>query len=113
VHFTSQGLAQTLVRLVIEYAPEGIFESLGGALGSVDRRIKSDLERFKAFIEKRGAETGGWRGTVVAGSVQPELVERHNAPITEADPRIAEPPRREPSGDEPPRNDPYGPRGGL
>ena len=27
-------------------------------------RPRSDLERFKAFIEARGSETGGWRGDV-------------------------------------------------
>lgn len=105
VHFTSQGIAQTQVRLVIDYAPQGIFESLGGALGSVDRRIRSDLERFKAFIERQGAETGAWRGTVVAGSVQPELVERWNAPIAEEQPRTVEPKRHDPSR-EPLRGEP-------
>jgi hypothetical protein len=28
------------------------------------RRVKGDLERFKEFIETRGAETGAWRGEV-------------------------------------------------
>ena len=31
---------------------------------SSQRRVKGDLERFKAFIEERGAATGAWRGTV-------------------------------------------------
>jgi hypothetical protein len=30
----------------------------------VSRRVKGDLERFKEFIEKRGSETGAWRGEV-------------------------------------------------
>jgi hypothetical protein len=30
----------------------------------VSRRVEGDLERFKDFIEKRGHETGSWRGTV-------------------------------------------------
>jgi hypothetical protein len=29
-----------------------------------DRQVESDLRRFKTFIEKRGAETGAWRGNV-------------------------------------------------
>jgi hypothetical protein len=32
--------------------------------GLVGHRIEGDLKRFKAFIESRGAEEGGWRGTV-------------------------------------------------
>jgi hypothetical protein len=39
-------------------------ESTGDALGVVSNRIESDLERFKDFIEKRGQETGAWRGTI-------------------------------------------------
>ena len=37
------------------------------ALGVVERRVKGDLERFKAFIESRQAPTGAWRGTVDDG----------------------------------------------
>jgi hypothetical protein len=34
------------------------------ALGFDDRQVKSDLERFKKFIECQGGETGAWRGEV-------------------------------------------------
>jgi hypothetical protein len=30
----------------------------------VERRVEGDLKRFKEFIESRGTETGGWRGSV-------------------------------------------------
>ena len=36
----------------------------GDALGVPERRVKGDLDRFKAMIESRGAETGAWRGDV-------------------------------------------------
>jgi len=26
--------------------------------------VKADMRKFKAFIESRGTETGGWRGEV-------------------------------------------------
>ena len=39
-------------------------EQAGDKLGVVDRRAKGDLERFKQFIERRGQETGAWRGSV-------------------------------------------------
>jgi hypothetical protein len=41
-----------------------VLEKVGSALGSDDRRVKGDLQRFKEFIESRGAETGAWRGEV-------------------------------------------------
>jgi uncharacterized membrane protein len=55
---------RTRVMLQIDYEPEGVVESAGDALGIVSRRIEGDLKRFKEFIESRGRETGGWRGTV-------------------------------------------------
>ena len=60
--------ATTRVTLQMDVDPEGIVESAGTALGLLERRVKGDLERFKAFIEERGAETGAWRGTVEQGS---------------------------------------------
>ncbi len=55
---------KTRVMLQMDYDPEGIVENLGDKLGFVSRRVEGDLERFKDFIEKRGAETGAWRGEV-------------------------------------------------
>ncbi len=54
----------TRVTVEMDFAPEGLAEKAGDALGVVDRRVKGDLERFKDFIEGRGVETGAWRGEV-------------------------------------------------
>jgi uncharacterized membrane protein len=54
----------TRVGLSLEFEPEGAVETIGDKLGFVKRRAEHDLERFKEFMEARGAETGGWRGTV-------------------------------------------------
>ncbi|WP_307827338.1 SRPBCC family protein [Planomonospora sp. ID82291] len=54
----------TRVTLQMEYDPEGFVETVGDWLQIVRIRVKGDLERFKAFIESRGAETGAWRGDV-------------------------------------------------
>jgi len=54
----------TRVMLQLEYDPQGVVENLGDMLGVVSRRVAGDLERFKAFIEARGQETGAWRGEV-------------------------------------------------
>jgi len=54
----------TRVNLCMAYEPEGFTENVGDKLGFVGRRIEGDLKRFKEFIEERGIETGGWRGTI-------------------------------------------------
>ena len=55
---------KTRIMLQMEYDPQGVVENLGDMLGMVSRRVANDLERFKAFIEARGHETGAWRGEV-------------------------------------------------
>ncbi len=64
VNFHRLGEDETRVLVSMDYEPEGIVEKAGAALGFDDRQVKGDLERFKQLIEKRGAETGAWRGTV-------------------------------------------------
>ncbi len=58
----------TLLSLRLDYEPQGLLEKIGDALGFVTRRVEGDLERFKKFIEERGAATGAWRGEVAAQS---------------------------------------------
>ncbi len=52
------------VTLQMDYDPEGFVEVVADAFGIVEARVRGDLQRFKEFIEARGVETGGWRGTV-------------------------------------------------
>ena len=52
------------IMLQMEYEPEGLLENAGDMLGIASHRVNADLERFKVFIEARGAETGAWRGKV-------------------------------------------------
>jgi uncharacterized membrane protein len=54
----------TRITVQIDWAPEGIKEQVGSALGADDLRVKGDLQRFKDFIESRGYETGAWRGEI-------------------------------------------------
>ena len=65
-HRISDG--KTKIMLQLDYDPEGVVENVGDAVGLVSARVKGDLERFKEFIEARGRETGGWRGTVPVGN---------------------------------------------
>ncbi|MCC6237190.1 MAG: SRPBCC family protein [Dehalococcoidia bacterium] len=55
---------RTEVHLEMSYEPEGLVENVGDALGVPERQIRDDLERFRAFIEARGRESGGWRGVI-------------------------------------------------
>ena len=64
VEFIPEGTERTRVKLVMEYEPEGIVENIGDAIGVTDMRVKSDLKRFKEFIELAAAETGAWRGEI-------------------------------------------------
>ena len=56
------------VTLQMDVDPEGLVETIGTALGFLERRVKEDLERFKEYIESRGTESGAWRGEVAAPS---------------------------------------------
>jgi uncharacterized membrane protein len=55
---------RTRIMLQLEAEPEGPVEKAGDALGVLKRRVKGDLERFKELIERRGHESGAWRGDV-------------------------------------------------
>ncbi len=65
---TFHRISETSSRVTVQmdYQPHGIVESLGDAVGIVQRRVRGDLARFKTFIERRGEETGAWRGDVDA-----------------------------------------------
>ena len=64
VTFDRLGDQRTRVHLELEYEPEGLVENVGDFLGVVSRRARGDLARFKEFIERRGHETGAWRGRI-------------------------------------------------
>jgi uncharacterized membrane protein len=63
---------KTEIQVHMEYEPESAKEKAGGALGVPDRKVESDLKRFKDFIEERGSETGAWRGEIKHGDVANE-----------------------------------------
>lgn len=64
VTFEPVGPDRTRVNVVFEYDPQGLVEKAGDKVGLVDKRVEGDLERFKAYIEERGTEEGGWRGEI-------------------------------------------------
>ena len=64
VTFHRLGDSTTRVMLQLDTEPEGIVEKAGEAVGVVGHQVKSDLHRFKDFIESQPGETGAWRGDV-------------------------------------------------
>ncbi|MEX2046155.1 MAG: SRPBCC family protein, partial [Chloroflexota bacterium] len=70
VRFQPEGQGKTKVSLELTYEPQDAAEKVGDALGFLERQVSADLERFKEFIESRGAPTGVWRGEVRGGQVE-------------------------------------------
>jgi uncharacterized membrane protein len=54
----------TRVTLQMDYQPDGVLEAIGDALGAVRMETRANLTNYKEMLEKRGAETGGWRGKI-------------------------------------------------
>ena len=67
VRFEPISADRTRVRLEMAYEPETAVEKAGDALGVLSRKVEKTVDDFKDFIEKRGRETGGWRGEVHGG----------------------------------------------
>jgi uncharacterized membrane protein len=68
---TFHALSDRLTRIYVtlDFQPKGLFEKTSSGMRISRRALKSDLMRFKAFIELRGDATGGWRGTLEDGEV--------------------------------------------
>lgn len=64
VRFHSAGPDATEIQLQMSYVPESFSETVGDKLGFMSRRVEGDLERFREFIESRGAASGAYRATL-------------------------------------------------
>ncbi|MGW0818347.1 SRPBCC family protein [Streptomyces viridiviolaceus] len=67
VRFQRVDDTHTRVELVMDVEPSGVAEKAADMLGTIDRRVKGDMRRFKDFIEQRGDESGAWRGRITPG----------------------------------------------
>ncbi|MEY9988607.1 putative membrane protein [Streptomyces sp. V4I8] len=67
VRFQRVDETHTRVELVMDVEPTGAVEKAADMLGTIDRRVKGDMRRFKDYIEHRGSESGGWRGRIAPG----------------------------------------------
>jgi uncharacterized membrane protein len=66
-HYLDENRCRVMLQMEVE--PDTLVERFGDVLGILERRVKGDMERFKEFIETRGAETGAWRGEIHQGGV--------------------------------------------
>ncbi|MFI2508692.1 SRPBCC family protein [Streptomyces sp. NPDC018972] len=67
VRFQRVDDSHTRVELVMDVEPSGVAEKTADMLGTIDRRVKGDMRRFKDYIEQRGDESGAWRGRITPG----------------------------------------------
>ncbi|MFJ1705058.1 SRPBCC family protein [Kitasatospora sp. NPDC088346] len=58
VTFRQLADGRTRIGLAMDFQPQGMAERTGDLLGLVDRRVRGDLTRFKAFVEGRGRADG-------------------------------------------------------
>lgn len=70
VEFEPVSDTKTRVTLTLKWEPEGAMEKVGEVLQVDDTLAAVDLRLFKAYIEKRGVEEGGWRGEIEDGLVE-------------------------------------------
>ncbi|WP_024874269.1 SRPBCC family protein [Saccharomonospora piscinae] len=64
ITFHRLGANRTRVTAQMDIDPEGVLEKVADKSGLLEKRIDGDMHRFKTFIERRGSETGSWRGDV-------------------------------------------------
>ncbi|PBC80266.1 Polyketide cyclase / dehydrase and lipid transport [Streptomyces sp. 2224.1] len=67
VSFQRLDETHTRVELVMDIEPSGVAEKAADVSGTIERRVKGDLRRFKEYIEHRGVESGAWRGRIQPG----------------------------------------------
>jgi uncharacterized membrane protein len=73
VTFHEVGERLTRIELNLDVDPGSLIEKAARGMRHVKRAVRSDLHRFKAFIEMQEIESGAWRGVIEEG----ELVEPH------------------------------------
>ena len=68
---TFHKLSDQLTRVYVnfDFQPKGLFEKTASGMRMSRRALRSDLMRFKAFVEMRNEPTGAWRGMIEDGEV--------------------------------------------
>nr|WP_238345183.1 SRPBCC family protein [Actinopolymorpha cephalotaxi] len=69
----------TMLLLVMEYYPKGLFEKTANLWRAFGRRVRLDLKHFRRFVTIQGEASGSWRGEIRDGEVvrEPDEGEDH------------------------------------
>ena len=59
----------TRVQINMDFQPKGMFEKFASGTRISRRALRSDVMRFKAFVEMNDEATGDWRGVIEDGEV--------------------------------------------
>ena len=70
VLFEPLGPNETRITLKLVVDPEGPVETVGAAVGLLERQVKGDLERFRDAVQARGPAVDGWRGEIHGNEVR-------------------------------------------
>jgi uncharacterized membrane protein len=103
----------TRIQVTLDVEPDSLIERAARGMRHVQRTVREDLGRFKAFIEMQDAETGAWRGTIEDGEVvregdrstEDEGLEKSGAPVA-TEPVAEEPEAEEPEAEGPEQEEP-------
>ena len=92
----------TRVQVNMDFQPQGLFEKTASGMRISRRALRSDLMRFRAFVEMRDDTTGDWRGTIEEGEVteSPEDAEERDEAAASEDEDFEEEEGEEPEASE-------------
>ena len=109
----------TRIEVTLDFQPEGLFEKFASGTRITRRALRSDLMRFKAYVEMKDEATGAWRGRIEEGEVvdrpggaeeeEPEGQEEEPEAEEEEEPEAEaeeEPEEEEEEEEQPPRRQP-------
>jgi len=84
-HVTFHPLEDNLTRVIVnlDFQPSGMFEKMASGMRFVKRAAKSDVYRYKAFIETHEQATGAWRGRIEDGEVVKDAEVQEGKPFEE------------------------------
>jgi cobalamin biosynthesis protein CobT len=99
---TFHELSDRLTRVMVthDFQPHGVLEKTASGFRMSRRALRSDLMRFKAFIEMREEETGAWRERIDDGDVVGDD-ERDSSQDEQGQSRSDEGGRGQPQDDQP------------
>jgi len=78
VTFHELGSDLTRVEVLYDWQPRGLVEKTASGFRIHKRAARSDLKRFKAFLQTQGESSGGWRGKIEDGKAQGQTRNKRN-----------------------------------